>query len=86
GEVTLPDYTCILASCALHLAGDSWLPPLCLALARSARDLLVLTPLTRPEIRPDWGWSLVEATVCTAAEHSLRTRWYRSTLKEEVTL
>lgn len=80
GAVQLPDYSCIVASCALHLAGESWLPPLCLALARAADDLLVLTPLTRPEVRAEWGWRLVESAVCTAEGRSLRLRWYRSTL------
>lgn len=80
GEVQVADYSCIVASCALHLAGESWLPPLCLALARAARDLLVITPLTRPEVRRAWGWRLVEATVCTADERSVRLRWYRSDL------
>ena len=34
GEAELGPYTCIIASCALHLAADSYLPGLCLALAR----------------------------------------------------
>ena len=76
-EVELGAYTCIIASCALHLAPESWLPGLCLALARSTRDLVVLTPMTRPRIREEWGWRLVEATSCEAGGKSLRLRWYR---------
>jgi hypothetical protein len=80
GDHTPAGYSCVVCSCALHLVEDSWLPPLCLALAAAARDLLVVTPLTRPEVRPEWGWRLVEATVCTAEERSVRLRWYRSAL------
>ena len=78
GEVELGEYTCIIASCALHLSPDSWLPGLCLALARSTRDLVVMTPMTRPRIRAEWGWRLVEATSCEEGGKSLRLRWYRA--------
>lgn len=79
GAYFLSDYSCIISSCALHLVADSWLPAVCLALARAAADLLVITPLTRPEIRPGWGWQLVEATVCEADDRTVRLRWYRRT-------
>ena len=78
GEVELGAFTCIIASCALHLAPDSWLPGLCMALVRSARDLVVLTPMTRPRIREEWGWRLVEATSLSEGGKKLRLRWYRS--------
>lgn len=77
GEVEPGPYTCIVVSCALHLAAPSWLPGLCIALARAAADLVVLTPMTRPRLRPEWGWDLVEATSCEASGRSLRLRWYR---------
>ena len=77
-EVELRAYTCIVASCALHLAPDSWLPGLCMTLARATRDLVVLTPMTRPRIREEWGWRLIEATSCEAEGRSLRLRWYRA--------
>lgn len=80
GRAVLPASRCIVCSCALHLAGESWLPGLCLALAQCARDLLVITPLTRPEIRPEWGWQAMQAVTCTAQGRSVRLRWYRSTL------
>jgi hypothetical protein len=80
GDHPLAGYSCVVSSCALHLAEDSWLPPLCLALAAAARDLLVITPLTRPEVRQEWGWRLMEATSCAREERSVRLRWYRSTL------
>jgi hypothetical protein len=77
GAYVLSEYSCIVASCALHLAGDSWLPGLCLALAAAAPDLLVVTPLTRPAIREAWGWRLVEEAVCAADGRDVRLRWYR---------
>jgi hypothetical protein len=77
GAHPLSEYSCILASCALHLVADSWLPTLCLALAASSPDLLVITPLTRPEIREAWGWRLVEQAVCAAEGRDVRLRWYR---------
>lgn len=77
----LSTYSCILASCALHLVEDSWLAPLCLALASAAPHLIVITPLTRPDIRPEWGWRLVEATSLEAEGRSVRLRWYRSSLQ-----
>jgi hypothetical protein len=77
-EVELGAFTCIIASCALHLASDSYLPGLCIALAQATRDLVVLTPMTRPRIREEWGWRLVEATSREAEGKSLRLRWYRA--------
>jgi hypothetical protein len=59
---------------------DSWLAPLCLALAGSARDLVVLTPLTRPEVRAAWGWRLMQASQHPRDDRTVRLRWYRSTL------
>jgi hypothetical protein len=81
GDEGLGPCSCIIVSCALHLVEDSWLPSLCLRLATTARDLVVITPLTRPEIRADWGWRLVEATSCEAEGRDVRLRWYRSTLR-----
>jgi hypothetical protein len=80
GAHVLSAYSCIVCSCALHLVEDSWLPAVCLALALAAPELLVLTPLTRPELRTEWGWQLQDATSCTAEGRSLRLRWYRRTL------
>jgi hypothetical protein len=78
GRYVLPAYSCIVCSCALHLPERSWLPGLCWALASSARDLLVITPITRPEIDAAWGLELVESVSCSAEERSVRLRWYRS--------
>jgi hypothetical protein len=77
GRYVLPGYSCIVCSCALHLLERSWLPGLCWALASSARDLLVITPITRPEIDPTWGLVLVESVSYSAEERSVRLRWYR---------
>ena len=81
GVHILSAYSCILASCSLHLPEDSWLAPLCLALAVSAPDLVLITPLTRPDIRKEWGWQLADATTCTSDERTVRVRWYRRTIE-----
>ncbi len=80
GEHELSTYRCIIVSCALHLVAASWLPSLCLRLSAAAPDLLVLTPITRPEIRPSWGWVLQSECLIEAEARSLRLRWYRSNL------
>jgi hypothetical protein len=77
GEVVLTECSCIVVSCALHLAGDSWLPSLCLALAQSAPELLVITPVTRPSIRAEWGWSLRGEQAVLCEGKNVRLRWYR---------
>jgi hypothetical protein len=51
-------YSLVACSFAMHLAAPSLLPPLALALARVATQLLVITPHKRPVIRPAWGWTL----------------------------
>ncbi|MFM7150485.1 MAG: hypothetical protein ACKO23_11630 [Gemmataceae bacterium] len=76
-EHLLGPYGCVICSCALHLVGPSWLPRLCLALARASRDLLVLSPITRPHIRPGWGWRLLQEMAFTCEDHRIRIRWYR---------
>lgn len=48
----------IVCSYALHLCPGSWLPSLCLALARVAPRLIVITPHKKPEIDEAWGWRL----------------------------
>ena len=59
-----------------------WLPGALLALALVAPHLLILTPLTRPEIRPEWGWNLMASTTCTAEERKVRVRWYSRNIGE----
>lgn len=78
GAQVLADYSCIVCSCALHLASESWLPVLCQVLSRAAPDLLILTPLRRPLLREAWGWRLEAESTFAVDDRDLRLRWYRS--------
>jgi SAM-dependent methyltransferase len=49
----------VICSYALHLCEASWLPLVCVALARTTRTLLVVTPHKRPVLRPVWGLALL---------------------------
>lgn len=69
-------HSLIVCSYALHLLEKSRLPGVLVQLAMAAPVLLVLTPHKRPDIRPDWGWSLEDEFV---AEH-VRARLYHANL------
>jgi SAM-dependent methyltransferase len=49
-------YSLVVCSFALHLAQESWLPPLAQQLSLIAGTLVVITPHKRPSLRPSWGW------------------------------
>lgn len=51
-------YSLVVCSFALHLIEESRLPKVCYQLSTIAKQLLVLTPHKRPQIRPEWGWEL----------------------------
>ena len=51
-------YRLIVCSYALHLLELSRLPQLVYQLSRVAPALLVLTPHKRPQLRPEWGFTL----------------------------
>lgn len=53
-------YSAVVCSYALHLCEPSWLPKVCHALALAAPALIIVTPHKRPEIRPDFGWDLID--------------------------
>lgn len=53
-------YDAIISSFAMHLCDRSRLPMLCLRLAESSENLVILTPHKRPEIQESWGWTLAE--------------------------
>ncbi len=67
-------YTIIICSFALHLVDISRLPKLLYQLSRMAPSLLVITPHKRPEIKPTWGWTLLEEVVI----ERVRGRLYQS--------
>jgi SAM-dependent methyltransferase len=51
-------YTTIICSFALHLVETSRLPRLLYRLGEIAPTLFVITPHKKPEIKPQWGWTL----------------------------
>jgi SAM-dependent methyltransferase len=51
-------FSLIVCSFALHLVDASRLPVLCYQLSRLAPCLVVITPIKRPHIAPQWGWQL----------------------------
>lgn len=53
-------WSAVVCSYALHLCPPSWLPSVCLALAATSPNLIVITPHKRPVIAEPWGWLLVE--------------------------
>lgn len=67
-------YTTIICSFALHLAVPSRLPTLSYQLSRIAPKLLVITPHKKPQIRSQWGWTLLEELLV----ERVRARLYQS--------
>lgn len=66
-------YSLTVCSFALHLADVSRLPLLAWQLAQVSDALLVVTPHKRPDLRPEWGWRLVDEFVLDR----VRARTYR---------
>jgi SAM-dependent methyltransferase len=67
-------YRLIVCSFALHLCQASRLPRLASQLSLIAPALWVLTPHKRPELRPEWGWRLMDESLVDR----VRTRLYHS--------
>jgi len=76
GALDAERFSVVVCSFAMHLCPESVLPTLCLALARVAPTLLILTPHKRPAVRPEWGWALSHELM----DHRVRLRQYRSTV------
>jgi SAM-dependent methyltransferase len=66
-------YSLTVCSFALHLADLSRLPLLAWQLAQVSDALLIVTPHKRPDLRPEWGWQLVDEFV----RDRVRARTYR---------
>lgn len=73
GAVAGRSYTLVVCSFAMHLCEPSRLPGLAYALSLAAPSLLILTPHKRPDLRPEWGWTLAEERVI----ERVRSRLYR---------
>lgn len=72
-------FSLIVCSYALHLVEESRLPLLCYHLKELSPALLILTPHKRPELQPEWGWSLQARKVFNTNKpeyHRLRARYY----------
>ena len=63
GALTGRHYSLTVCSFALHLADVSRLPLLAWQLAQISDALLIVTPHKRPDLRPEWGWRLVDEFV-----------------------
>lgn len=66
-------YSLTVCSFALHLADVSRLPLLAWQLSQVSDALLIITPHKRPDLRPEWGWQLVDEFV----RDRVRARTYR---------
>lgn len=53
-------FSAIVCSYALHLCEPSWLPILCAQMTLHTDRLVIVTPHKRPELRPEWGWELLD--------------------------
>jgi SAM-dependent methyltransferase len=73
GALAGRNYSLTVCSFALHLADPSRLPLLAWQLAQVSDALLIVTPHKRPDLRPEWGWRLVDEFVVDR----VRARTYR---------
>lgn len=73
GALTGRRYSLIVCSFAMHLIEESWLPILLAQLGFISGCLLIITPHKRPELRPEWGWTLEGEFVL----ERVRARLYR---------
>lgn len=56
-------YDVIICSFAAHLIAPSYMPLVMIQLRFVAKKLIILSPHKRPQILPDWGWTLAEEFV-----------------------
>ena len=76
GVLSGSNYDLIICSFALHLVPISRLPLLLYHLGLISEYLLVITPHKRPEIKPNWGWFLLEEI----SWKRVRARLYQSSI------
>ena len=60
GALADRSYGAVVCSYALHLCEASWLPLACREIAVVSPTLIVVTPHKRPELRNEWGFTLVD--------------------------
>ncbi len=69
-------YSLIICSFALHLVPISWLPLVIYQLSLIAGSLVVITPNKTPNLKPEWGWILLDEIVI----NRVRARLYQTEL------
>ncbi len=77
GALAGRQYSLIVCSFAMHLIKESWLPSLLFQLGENSDCLLILTPHKRPELKPEWGWTLNDEFVF----ERVRARLYQTQTK-----
>ncbi|HQR33245.1 MAG TPA: class I SAM-dependent methyltransferase [Blastocatellia bacterium] len=66
-------YSLVACSFAMHLLEESWLPSLLFQLGEISDSLLILTPHKRPELKAEWGLTLLDEFMI----ERVRARLYR---------
>lgn len=67
----------VICSFALHLLDSSRMYSTMTALAQAARVLVVVSPHKKPEMKPEWGWQLVQQTLI----ERIHVRIFKSSFK-----
>lgn len=76
GVLSGRNYSLIICSFALHLVSISWLPLVIYQLSLIANSLVVITPNKTPNLKPEWGWILLDEM----AINRVRARLYQTEL------
>ena len=79
GDLRHRRWSVVLCSFAMHLCAPEHLPRLCVMLARSTDNLIVLTPHKHPTLEPAWGFRLRSEVL----DPYWRIRFRRYTITEE---
>ena len=58
GDLDNKKYTTIICSFALHLLEPSKLPIFLYKLSEISKQLLIISPHKKPEIKEEWGWTI----------------------------
>ncbi|HAZ47955.1 MAG TPA: hypothetical protein DDW76_36865 [Cyanobacteria bacterium UBA11369] len=72
GMISDRTYSLIVCSFAMHLVNSSRLPLLAYQLSLIADSMIIVTPHKRPELKPEWGWTLLDEI----AVDRVRARFY----------
>ena len=73
GIISDRSYSLIVCSFAMHLVNSSRLPLLAYQLRLISNSMIIITPHKRPELKPEWGWTLLDEIKCDR----VRARFYK---------